>query len=168
MQGVDADRGKSSTRTPPVTQPRPHFEPGPDDPPWLIDAVRLHGHLGPWLAVGLRVGQEALAALGCEGFFDIRVRVCGPIAKPPSRCIVDGIQFATGATLGKDNIEVVPAHDFEIVATNTKTGQEVRYGLREQLLADIDRVTHETAEQVARTIATRQFDTIARTVKPPS
>jgi formylmethanofuran dehydrogenase subunit E len=68
-------------------------------------AVEFHGHRGPYLALGLRMGLLALNALGARGWFDLRCRVSLPL-KPPQSCILDGIQFSTGCTLGKRNIEV--------------------------------------------------------------
>jgi formylmethanofuran dehydrogenase subunit E len=145
-----------------LRQPRPHFEPRPDDPQWLTGAVRLHGHLGPWLVVGLRIGQRILADLDAEGFFDIRVEAIGPIAKPPARCLVDGLQYTTGATLGKDNIEVRLADQFEFRAVNTRTGREVRYGLSETIRTIIGQTTADSAEEVARRLARESFDQIGR------
>jgi len=145
----------------PLCEPQPRFEPRPDDPDWLIEAVRMHGHLGPWLVVGLRLGQAVLADLGSRGFFDIHVVVTGPIQKPPPRCILDGLQFATGATLGKGNIDVVAAERFEIRATNTTTGQEVCYGLRDELVSTIRRVSPDAAEDLARRLARQPFDHVA-------
>jgi formylmethanofuran dehydrogenase subunit E len=103
-----------------------------------------------------------LADLGSEGFFDLRVEAIGPIAKPPERCLVDGLQFATGATMGKDNIEVRLADQFEFRASNTKTGEEVRYGLCKALLKVIGQTTVDCAEDVSRRLARQSFDQIAR------
>ncbi len=68
-------------------------------------AVDFHGHRGPYLALGLRMGLAALNGLDARGWFDLRCRVYLPL-KPPESCTVDGIQFSTGCTLGKRNIEV--------------------------------------------------------------
>jgi len=146
----------------PTREPEPRFEPRPDDPAWLVASVRLHGHLGPWAVLGARVGQAVLADLDCKGYFDVRIEVSGPIAKPPPRCIVDGLQFATGATLGKGNISAALAETFEIRATNTKTDQTVRYQLTEQVLADISDLSgHDQVEALARTLAIRPLEQIA-------
>ena len=146
----------------PAREPEPRYQPHPDDPPWLVASVRLHGHLGPWAVLGARVGQAVLADLDCKGYFDVRIEVSGPIAKPPPRCIVDGLQFATGATLGKGNISAALAETFEIRATNTKTDQRVRYQLTEQVLADISDLSgHDKVEALARSLATRPFGQMA-------
>ncbi len=67
--------------------------------------VRFHGHLGPFLVLGLRMGLLALRELDCRGHFDLEAQVeMG--TTPPLSCMIDGIQVATGCTLGKGNIRV--------------------------------------------------------------
>ncbi|MGD0804195.1 MAG: formylmethanofuran dehydrogenase subunit E family protein [Candidatus Bathyarchaeia archaeon] len=68
-------------------------------------AVRLHGHGGPFMVVGLRMGLEALNILDARGWFDIKCEAELRWA-PPDACVLDGIQVSTGCTLGKHNIEV--------------------------------------------------------------
>ncbi len=46
---------------PAVELPKPKFKPEPTDPAWLGPAIQLHGHLGPWLVAGLRIGAAGLA-----------------------------------------------------------------------------------------------------------
>jgi formylmethanofuran dehydrogenase subunit E len=137
-----------------IREPRPRFEARPDDPQWLIDAVRFHGHLGPWAMLGLRIGQMALADLDCQGYFDVRIDVAGPIARPPARCILDGLQFATGATMGKDAITATVADQFEIRVTNTKTDQTIGYRPTEQFFETIAKMSGgQHVENLAREVA---------------
>ena len=72
----------------------------------LWRAIEFHGHKGPFLIVGLRMGLAALRLLDAEGWFDLRCRVCLR-PEPPDSCVIDGIQVSTGCTMGKCNIEVV-------------------------------------------------------------
>ncbi|MCR4404172.1 MAG: formylmethanofuran dehydrogenase subunit E family protein [Candidatus Acetothermia bacterium] len=66
--------------------------------------AEFHGHLGPFLVCGLRMGLLALRELGSSGHSDLRATVeTGTI--PPLSCLIDGIQVATGCTLGKGNIQ---------------------------------------------------------------
>jgi len=69
----------------------------------LREAVRFHGHLGPYLILGLLAGELALKRLGCGKYFDLTVKVRGANKKPRS-CLIDGLQLSTGATYGKGNI----------------------------------------------------------------
>ena len=68
----------------------------------LEAASAFHGHLGPWLALGLRAGRRAARVLGA-GSFRLRAAVRCP-ARTPYSCFLDGIQFGSGCTLGKGNI----------------------------------------------------------------
>ena len=84
---------------PAVQLPKPKFRLDPSDPAWLGPAVQLHGHLGPWLVAGVRIGAAGIRAVGADGYFDVEITVEGPLALPPQACFLDGIQVATGATL---------------------------------------------------------------------
>lgn len=71
----------------------------------------FHGHLGPYLIIGMKMGDLSNELLGKEsgagtGQFHKKAIVMTGL-KPPISCIVDGIQFASGCTLGKGNIEVI-------------------------------------------------------------
>ncbi|MGE5530807.1 MAG: FmdE family protein [Bacteroidota bacterium] len=63
----------------------------------------FHGHLGPYLVAGVRMGRHALKRLQATRHFGLEADVWCPDG-PPSSCLLDGIQFATGCTLGKGNI----------------------------------------------------------------
>ncbi len=146
-------------------QPKQRYEPKPEDPAWLAEAVRLHGHLGPWAALGLRIGQAALEDLDCEGYFDIDVVVRGPIAKPPPRCIVDGLQFATGATLGKDSIHIELGDTYDVTATHTKTQQSIHYRPTAAFLDAVKQMDgHEQVEALARRVAAEPLEVFAERV----
>ena len=70
----------------------------------LLRAGEFHGHRGPFLVVGLRMGLRALRDLDACGWFDLRCRA-HLRRSPPDSCVLDGIQVATGCTMGKMNIE---------------------------------------------------------------
>jgi len=72
-------------------------------------AVAFHGHPGPFLASGLRMGLLALRELRSPGHGDLEVTV-ETGTTPPLSCLIDGIQVATGCTLGKGNIYVRDGH----------------------------------------------------------
>jgi hypothetical protein len=71
-------------------------------PKLLKDAAKFHGHLGPWLVLGLRAGRRAANVLG-RNPFRLRARIHCP-RKTPYTCFIDGVQFASGCTMGKGNI----------------------------------------------------------------
>jgi formylmethanofuran dehydrogenase subunit E len=70
----------------------------------LKRAVEFHGHLGPFLALGLKAGLLANSLLGKDCFEMEATVVTEP--SPPTSCFVDGIQFVTGCTMGKRNIRL--------------------------------------------------------------
>jgi len=69
----------------------------------LKEAIKFHGHLGPYLVLGLKAGEVALRRLKCNKYFGLEVKIWGA-AKKPKACFIDGLQLSTGATYGKNNI----------------------------------------------------------------
>jgi formylmethanofuran dehydrogenase subunit E len=72
----------------------------------LEKAVDFHGHLGPFLVLGIRMGFIGLRELGVErGNPKLRVTV---MTKPsvPFSCVVDGIQAATTCTVGNRRLKL--------------------------------------------------------------
>ena len=67
--------------------------------------IRLHGHSGPYLNLGIKMGLLALEILGVKGYFDLSTEVELEYRTPMS-CLIDGLQVSTGCTLGKGNIKV--------------------------------------------------------------
>lgn len=62
----------------------------------------FHGHLGPYVIIGKRMGMIAKKHLGNR----IKAEVFTG-TKPSLSCIIDGIQFSTNCTLGKGNLTVI-------------------------------------------------------------
>ena len=95
-------------------------------------AVEFHGHGGPFMVVGLRMGLLALRVLDSPGWFGlscrVRLRMC-----PLDSCVVDGLQSSTGCTMGKRNIVV---EEGDGVSSEFKTGEKVlRVFLRPDVLS---------------------------------
>ncbi len=127
--------------------PRPHYEPCPEDPPWLPIVVQLHGHLGPWVVLGFRMGAAGRQALGAEGYFDLEVVATGPFDRPPAACFLDGVQMATGATWGKRNICWQPGDEISLRMLHRPTGREVVVRPRNEVLKAILEQTKATSLQ---------------------
>jgi hypothetical protein len=79
---------------------QPDYHRQPSDPAWMATVVQFHGHLGPAVIAGARIGMIGLRAVEAKGYFDVEVTCEGPLAKPPQSCLLDGLQVATGATIG--------------------------------------------------------------------
>ena len=125
--------------------PRPHYEPCPEDPPWLPIVVQLHGHLGPWVVLGFRMGAAGRQALGAEGYFDLEVVATGPFDRPPAACFLDGVQIATGATWGKRNICWQPGEEISLRMLHRPTGREVIVRPRKEVIKAIFEKTKPTS-----------------------
>lgn len=68
--------------------------------------IKLHGHAGPYLNLGIKMGIMALDILNVQGYFDLSTEVELTYHTPIS-CLVDGLQISTGCTMGKGNIKVI-------------------------------------------------------------
>lgn len=83
--------------------------------PSLLDqAKEFHGHLGPYVVLGLRMGHRAVELLGGQRHFRIRAVVRCPDQPPPS-CLLDGLQLTTGCTMGKRNIELISDREIVVI-----------------------------------------------------
>ncbi len=114
-----------------------------------LDALRtFHGHLGPYVLAGVRLGRHAIAKLAAERHFGVEAEVYCPDAPPPS-CFMDGIQWSTGCTLGKRNIRHHLADVVEVRLTNRHTGRSLRLRLRAQAIHCAIEVMKEHGDEVA-------------------
>jgi len=117
-----------------MSLPTPQYVRQQADPGWLAYAAQFHGHLGPWATAGTRLGMAGRNAVGARGYFDVRVTCEGPFQKPPKSCLLDGVQVATGATLGKRNLRWVSRDAVAVQVENTRTGRKVEVRPTEYLL----------------------------------
>lgn len=70
----------------------------------MSHAAEFHTHLGPFLVLGLKAGLAALRALSTRrGDPELRADVTIPYRVPIS-CLLDGIQFSTGCTIGNNRL----------------------------------------------------------------
>ena len=66
----------------------------------MEDAVKFHGHLCPMSVLGVRMGKLALRKLGRGKEKGVRLIAVVEF----KNCMADGIQYATGATYGKNTL----------------------------------------------------------------
>jgi len=100
-------------------------------PEQLIDlGTRVHGGFGTYIALGIRIGNDALAALGAQPRdVDVTLR-SGP--KAPCPCLIDGVMIVTAASPGQGTLRVAaePAAEDQIgvvIVRHRKDGRSVRY-----------------------------------------
>jgi len=126
----------------------------------IKEAEKFHGHLGPYLILGILAGELALNKLKCKKYFGLEVKVWGADKKPKS-CLIDGLQLSTGATYGKGNIKKFAGRDIKIYVSNHKVG--LKLALKDSLIQELAKTkTHEESETLAKRIfklsALRFFD----------
>jgi formylmethanofuran dehydrogenase subunit E len=101
----------------------------------------FHGHLGPYLVLGFRMGRIALRELDSEGHFGLSVVVHSRL-EPPASCLIDGVQLGSGCTLGKRNIEIVETPGPAYAEFVSDRGERITIGIRDdvpRLIAELIR-----------------------------
>jgi formylmethanofuran dehydrogenase subunit E len=97
----------------------------------LQQVAYIHGQQGPYAVAGYRIGERALALLSLpRESFDLEVIHITPFQVQWS-CIADGVQAATGASIGKLNLRLqeAPLAQMRTLIRNRKTGQELSFRL---------------------------------------
>lgn len=113
----------------------------------LKRAVEFHGHLGPFLVLGLKAGLLANSLLGKDCFETTAVVATDP--NPPHSCFVDGVQFVTGCTMGKGNIKIKRSKSIYVLFLKGG-GRKLKLELRRDVLGTIRNSSSEKdSEKVA-------------------
>jgi formylmethanofuran dehydrogenase subunit E len=113
--------------------------PEPNELTTIIEYARkLHGHVGPFLVIGLKMGAAAKKALNV---FDsecalLRAEVAVPL-HPPFSCLLDGIQVSTTCTIGNQRLKIKNSKAIQATFTSEKNAKTAKITLtqhfREQL-----------------------------------
>jgi formylmethanofuran dehydrogenase subunit E len=125
---------------------------------FLLDAVEFHGHLGPYLVLGLRAGFYANQMLGkdpmeTEAFIKTKTT-------PPQSCFADGVQLSTGCTYGKRNISLEEGEG--LLVTFKKNNQKLVLKLKKEIIDAMNSLPSEEKawEDLARNLYKREIDEI--------
>ena len=103
-------------------------------PDELQSLQRFHGHLGVYVTLGLRMGAIGKRRFG--HYKGLRA-VVATDPEPPMRCVLDGIQFSSGCTMGKGNIALEAASEPAVLFE--KEGRRLRVSLKSGWREQIDR-----------------------------
>lgn len=90
-------------------------------------ARKLHGHVGPFLVIGLRMGiaaKKALKVSEAECTL-LKAHVVVPLHTPFS-CLLDGIQVATTCTVGNQRLQIENADEIQATFTKQKQPKTVK------------------------------------------
>ena len=116
----------------------------------LRELEKFHGHLGPYVVLGYRMGQIANNTLGKDAFSKKAIVWTG--TKPPISCIIDGIQISSGCTLGKGNISIEQEGKPKAVFSDNN-GKSIEILLKPDIQKEIDTtVTEENMTNFSKMI----------------
>lgn len=120
----------------------------------FVHGAPPHGTPGPWALAGHRIGVDALRRLGVTrgDAWGITVTHRAP-AEVRYTCVIDGVQAATGASLGKLNLALEPVaspDDLETVVVERRTGRTLTYRLTPAFRARFFDADYDAFPQAAR------------------
>jgi len=126
--------------------------------PIIKRAAKFHGHLGPFLVIGVRMGLIGIRELKTkanQGKLHVTAKLKYSV---PFSCVLDGIQITTRCTFGNQKLTLKNSSDIaaEFQLPNTKqitiaVNQTTFNELKEQLLSK-NPSTHDV-EELAKLIA---------------
>lgn len=105
----------------------------------LKKITEFHGHLGPYVVIGYRMGKIANKKLGNNPFSKKSIVYTG--TTPPLSCIIDGIQISSGCTTGKGNLNIKEDFIPKAFFSNNE-GEKIEICLLEPIRDEIDRIVN--------------------------
>ena len=126
----------------------------------IANAVAFHGHLGPFLVLGVRMGIIGMRELGLQANDnDGRLRVTAFLKYSiPISCTLDGIQVTTKCTIGNQKLKLKDSSNISAKFA-LHNGKEITVAvnstvydkLKSQLLAE--KISPKEVEHLAQQIA---------------
>lgn len=128
----------------------------------LNNAQKLHGHLGPFLVLGVRMGMMAKKTLSVtdEKQASLKASVRVPLF-PPFSCLLDGIQASTSCTIGNQRLSVENSEEICVTFTKQNAAGAVKIRFTPRLAKELekrrseDALTEKFALELARTPESR-------------
>jgi formylmethanofuran dehydrogenase subunit E len=105
--------------------------PQPNDLKSTIEYARkLHGHVGPYMVIGLKMGNAAKKALNTSDAESthLKAEISVPL-RPPASCLLDGIQVSTTCTVGNQRLQFKNAKTIQATFTSQKDAKTVKITL---------------------------------------
>lgn len=84
----------------------------------------FHGHYQPYIALGIRMGELAMQLLEAERH-ELRI-TSHTGTRPTYSCMTDGIQLATGSTIGNGKLKVVEDATLGAIFSKDEKQLEIR------------------------------------------
>ncbi len=133
-------------------------------------AVEFHGHLGPFLVLGLRMGLVGIRELNAKRG-EKKLRVTAKLNYSiPFSCAVDGLQIATKCTIGNKKLKIMN-HSGMATKFEIEGGKQVTVAVNSALFDRLKRempsesVPSEEVRELARIIASTPEQELFTTFK---
>ena len=112
----------------------------------------FHGHLGPYVAIGYRMGLAANRELGDNALKKAAMVFSGTVT--PMSCMIDGIQLSSGCTLGKGNIIVEEMGEPRAIFSDKEGTRSVEISLRDEIQQMLEEkmTSWESGEELAELV----------------
>jgi len=124
-------------------------------------AAGLHGHFGPFLTLGVRMGLAGLRELGVKpGDTRLHVKATLEYALPFS-CMLDGIQTATKCTVGNQRLSWKESGELGAMFLLENTGRQIEVKVKKIVIQELSRKLEkkkpmsEAVRQLATDVASR-------------
>jgi len=123
-------------------------------------ATDLHGHFGPFLALGVRAGLVGLRELGAKAG-DTQLHVTGTLEYAlPFSCFLDGIQSTTKCTVGNKRLAWKESKEIGALFLLKNSGRQVEVRVNPSVIQELNRRLNkmppdEETRQLALGIASR-------------
>jgi formylmethanofuran dehydrogenase subunit E len=93
-------------------------------------ARKLHGHVGPYLVIGLKMGVVAKKALNISDTecTHLTAEAAVPL-HPPFSCLLDGIQVSTTCTIGNQRLKIKNSKTIQATFRSQKDAKTVKITL---------------------------------------
>jgi formylmethanofuran dehydrogenase subunit E len=114
--------------------------PEPNELTTIIEYARkLHGHVGPFLVIGLKMGAAAKKALNVSDAECalLRAEVAVPL-HPPFSCLLDGVQVSTTCTIGNQRLRVENSETVKATFTRQKDAKKVKITLTQHFSEQLE------------------------------
>ena len=143
--------------------------------PIIEYARKLHGHVGPYVVIGLRMGAAAKKALniGDEESTLLAAEVSVPL-RPPFSCLLDGVQVSTTCTVGNQRLQFKNARNVQAIFSSRKDARTVKITLAKQFREQLeqkkkqDKLDEAFAWQIAELPENQLFDVALKESMPSS
>ena len=130
-------------------------------------ARKLHGHVGPCLVLGLRMGLAVKNALCINGpeTAQLEAAVYMPL-HPPTSCLLDGIQVSTTCTIGNQRLQFGNSESIHAFFSSHKNAKAAKITLTESLIDQLkqrtqqDKLGEQYAWELAELPETKLFNVI--------